>query len=160
VTPRAADWPRSRSSILVALLAALVSSSPGKALTRIENDHGGSLGRYLLRFAALRDSGERVVIDGTCSSACTLVAALIPKERVCVTERAMLGFHAAWVAQGRRAAVVSPEGTQALYEMYPPQIQKWIARHGGLGPQMIVLKGRELARFYRPCGPDSGMASQ
>ena len=150
---------RSTSGIFVALLA-LFFSCPGKALTRIENDSGGSLGKYLPRFAALRDSGDRVVIDGTCSSACTLVAALIPKERVCVTGRATLGFHAAWVGQGRRPVAISPEGTQALYEMYPPAIQKWIAHHGGLGPQMIVLKGRELARFYRPCGSDSGMISQ
>ena len=47
-------------------------------------------------FAAIRDSGERVVIDGNCFSACTLVTAIIPKERICVTERAVFGFHAGW----------------------------------------------------------------
>jgi hypothetical protein len=156
----AAGGLRSASCIFVALLAALFFSCPGNALTRIENDTGGSLGKYLLRFTAIRDSGDRVVIDGTCSSACTLVAALIPKERVCITARATLGFHAAWIGQGRRPRVISPKGSETLYEMYPPDIQKWIVRHGGLGPQMIVLKGRELERFYRPCGSDYGMISQ
>jgi hypothetical protein len=59
----------------------------------IRDDMGGSLGNYLIMFTRLRDSGERVIIDGNCFSACTLVT-IIPKERIYVTERAVLGFHA------------------------------------------------------------------
>ena len=36
----------------------------------------------------LRKSGQRVVIDGTCASACTLVLGVIPHDRICVTSRA------------------------------------------------------------------------
>ena len=39
-------------------------------------------------------SGEKVIIDGPCLSACTLVLSTVPSNRICVTKRAVLGFHA------------------------------------------------------------------
>lgn len=63
---------------------------------RILDDSGGRIGSYLNRYEALRKSGQRVVIDGTCASACTLLLGLIPHDRICVTPRAVLAFHAAW----------------------------------------------------------------
>src|SRR6266487_6640844 len=141
------------SSMLIGLLLSLVFAHSSYALTRIENDKGGSLGKYLLMFAAIRDSSERVVIDGSCFSACTLVTAMIPKDRVCITDRAMLGFHAGWIDDEEGNRATSVEGTQLLYQMYPPIIRRWITRHGGLGPNMIIMKGRELTRLYRSCSP-------
>jgi hypothetical protein len=138
-------------AILIGLLLSVTFVQSSYAMIRIEDDKGGSLGTYLLTFTAVRDSGERVMIDGTCSSACTLVTALIPRERICITERAMLGFHASWFEEETGNRVISAEGTRLLYEMYPPIIQKWIAHHGGLGSRMIVLKGRDLAAVYRFC---------
>jgi hypothetical protein len=38
---------------------------------------------------ALRDAGEQIVIDGTCSSACTLVLGIVPHDRICVTSNAV-----------------------------------------------------------------------
>ena len=138
--------------MLVGLLlpvAALVQ--PSNAMTRIAGDMGGPLGDYLFMFAAIRDSGERVMIDGSCFSACTLVTALIPRDKICITERAMLGFHAGWFENNAGERVTSPTGTRVLYEMYPPIIRNWIARQGGLGKHTIVLEGRELAAVYRYC---------
>ena len=91
------------------------------------------------------------MIDGSCFSACTLVTALIPKNRICITERAMLGFHAGWFENKSGERMISPTGTRVLYEMYPPIIRNWIARQGGLGQRTIVLEGRELAAIYRYC---------
>jgi hypothetical protein len=140
----------------VGLLLSLALMPASYAMTRIGEDKGGSLGEYLVMFATIRDSGERVVIDGTCSSACTLVTALIDPKRVCITERAALGFHATWSEDETGNRVMSTEGTQLLYAMYPPRIQRWIVRHGGLGPDIIVMKGRELARLYRFCDSAPG----
>src|SRR6266496_3113995 len=145
---------------LIGLLLSLDFVHSSFALTRIEDDKGGSLGKYLLMFAAIRDSGERVVIDGSCFSACTLVTVMIPKDRVCITERAALGFHAGWVDDLEGKRVISAEGTQLLYQMYPPMIRKWITRHGGLGANITVMKGRELASLYRACGPEYDVGSQ
>src|SRR5262245_14165176 len=140
------------------LLGAFVQSS--YAVTRIEDDKGGSLGKYLLMFAAIRDSGDRVVIDGSCFSACTLVAAMIPKDRICITERAVLGFHAGWVDDQTGKRVISVEGTQLLFQMYPADIRKWISQHGGLRRNIIVMKGRDLANMYRACGHEDDVGSQ
>jgi len=133
----------------ILLLVAFVRSS--HAMTRIDGDMDGPLGKYLLKFAAIRDSGERVMIDGTCFSACTLVTALIPRDRICITDRAMLGFHAGWFENESGERAISPIGTRVLYQMYPPVIRNWITRHGGLGQRTIILEGRELAAIYRYC---------
>jgi hypothetical protein len=75
---------------------------------------------------------------------------MIPKERICITERAALGFHATWIEQtGKR--VISTETTRLMYEMYPPTIRNWINKHGGLGARTIILTGRELAALYPFC---------
>ena len=141
-------WPSAAVGLLI-----LISVAPSaSATTRIGNDMGGPLGQYLLRFTRIRDSGERVIIDGNCHSACTLVT-IIPKERICVTRRAVLGFHAGWVDELNGERVTSTEGTRVLFELYPPAIRSWINEHGGLGTRTILLKGRELLGFYRLCEP-------
>ena len=66
------------------------------AVVRITNDRGGNIGAYWSRYMALRDAGEEIIIDGVCSSACTLVLGIVPHDRICVTQNAVLGFHAAW----------------------------------------------------------------
>ena len=38
-----------------------------------------------------------------------------------------------------------------MIQLYPPEIRNWIARHGGLKPTIITMRGRELAAFYKPC---------
>ena len=57
---------------------------------RIRMDYGGFLDQYKLKYAAIRDSGKRVIIDGVCNSACTLVLGIVPLNRICVTPRASL----------------------------------------------------------------------
>ncbi len=61
---------------------------------RVTRDLGGEVSSYIHKFESIRDSGERLVIDGPCLSACTLFTAIIPRDQVCVTRRAVLGFHA------------------------------------------------------------------
>lgn len=135
-------------------VATLGSVSSASAQFRIAEDRGGQIGPYLQQFAMVRDSGSRVVIDGTCLSACTLVLGTVPKDRICVTSRANLGFHAAWnMAPGGRS-VYSEEGTKLLWEVYPTQIRSWIRSKGGLTKNMIFLRGKELASMYAIC-PES-----
>jgi hypothetical protein len=135
---------------VLGLFLSLTVADLAFAVTRIRDDMGGSLGNYLLMFTRMRDSGERVIIDGNCFSACTLVT-IIPKERICVTQRAVLGFHAGWIDDQTRNRPTSAEGTSVLFELYPPALRRWITKHGGLGPRTILLKGRELMAFYRAC---------
>src|ERR1700733_5217551 len=69
--------------------------APVRSEVRILGSPGGQVGPFIDLFDQVRASGERVVIDGPCLSACTLVLSLVPHERICVTRRAILGFHAA-----------------------------------------------------------------
>jgi hypothetical protein len=44
-----------------------------------------------------------------------------------------------------------PVARLELMRFYPPEIRAWIDRHGGLTPQLITMRGRELAALYPPC---------
>jgi hypothetical protein len=136
--------------VLGAVLAAL-SVSSASAAVRITGDPGGQIGPYLEQLMALRDSGQQVIIDGPCLSACTLVLGIIPRERICVTRRARLGFHAAWHHGRNGRPITSRGGTQLLMAVYPEHVKSWLKRRGGLTRQMKYLSGRELARMYPAC---------
>jgi hypothetical protein len=146
-------------SALVVAAATLAGLSSASAQFRIAEDRGGQIGPYLQQFAMVRNSGERVIIDGNCLSACTLVLGTVPRDRICVTQRANLGFHAAWNMGPGGKAIFSPEGTRLLWDVYPSNVRQWINRKGGLTPQMIYLRGRELASMYAPCASPTRVAA-
>ncbi len=136
------------ASAFVAMLAA----GPASATVRISNDPGGEVIAYLHKYRALRQTGEKVVIDGPCLSACTLLTGVLPKSQVCVTRRAVLGFHAAsYYNDISRTLVPTRAGSRLVMRFYPSQIRNWINRNGGLTPRLIRLQGRELAAMYDTC---------
>lgn len=139
-------------ALLAATLLLLVTAAPSFAAVRIQSSPGGRIGDYLMLFAMVRQSGENVVIDGPCLSACTLVLSVVPANRICVTRRAILGFHAAWTPDRRGRPHTQAEATQLMMDIYPPRVREWINHRGGLTRTLLVLRGRELARFYRRCG--------
>ncbi|NEW88397.1 hypothetical protein DU475_14145 [Rhodopseudomonas sp. WA056] len=136
----------------VLLLAGVASS---QAMVRIADDRGGRIGTYVDKYQSLRSSGETVMIDGLCASACTIVLGAVPHDKICVTSRANLGFHAAWDLGSNGNAVTNAEATQMLYTMYPINIRRWISKRGGLTRHMIFLRGKQLMSMYRPCYMDA-----
>ena len=133
-------------------LLGLVCHCSGGADVRILSSSGGMVEDYLRTFAQLRRSGERIIIDGPCFSACTLVLSTIPKNRICVTRRAVLGFHAAqWVDSRSGRVSRAPEATRIVTQSYPPGVRAWIKKRGGLTGKPIYLRGRELGSLYRRC---------
>ncbi len=135
--------------LLGTILASGVTSA--SAAMRIAEDRGGQIGHYLQAYSMLRASGERVVIDGNCLSACTLVLGIVSPAKVCATPRARLGFHAAWMPDVDGRPITSPMGTQALWNIYPSSVRRWISRNGGLSRKMIFLQGRELGNIVASC---------
>jgi hypothetical protein len=117
----------------------------------IVSDRGGEVAQYLVEFTALARSRARVIIDGPCESACTLILGIIPSPRLCVTARAKFGFHAAWRFDEDGRAIGSPEGTQFLINTYPEPVRAWILKNGGLSSRMIYLSGNGLAAINRQC---------
>jgi hypothetical protein len=140
-----------RNVAMLSTVVMVLATSEASALTRIQDDPGGRIGQYVETFAAIRDSGERVMIDGACLSACTIVLGLVPRDRICVTDRALLGFHAAWMPGPQGRPVRSAIGTQTLWEVYPQHVRKWLVSKGGLKKKMIFLRGRELSAMYPEC---------
>jgi hypothetical protein len=140
-------------SLLTAAVAAatLISSPSARATIRLADDAGGLITAYQHRFTRARATGERIVIDGSCLSACTLAVGLVPREQICATPRAVLGFHAAWQPTPFGGRAVSGPATQHMMDIYPADLQGWITGHGGLTPHMIFLKGPELATIVPAC---------
>jgi hypothetical protein len=139
-------------AILAGAFASALITSAACAEVRVTNDPGGEITSYVAKFQNLRASGERLVIDGPCLSACTLFTAFLPRRQVCVTPRAVLGFHAAsYYDDTSRSLVPTRTGTRLVMRLYPPAIRSWIVRHGGLTPRIIALRGPELASLYDTC---------
>ncbi len=135
---------------LATLLWAFVAL-PAQAEVRILSSPGGEVGPFLDLFEKVRDSGERVVIDGPCLSACTLVLSIVPSDRICVTRRAVFGFHAARSIDRRGRIYAEPAASRLVLDAYPDPVRSWIIRRGGLTSHLLLLRGRELASIYRVC---------
>ncbi|QDW40940.1 hypothetical protein FFI89_029760 [Bradyrhizobium sp. KBS0727] len=143
-----------RMAVIKAVLVAsalFAAMAPARAEVRILASPGGQVAPFLALFDRVRESGERVVIDGPCLSACTLVLSTVPSNRICVTRRAVLGFHAARSIDRRGRLYAEPEASQAVLEAYPAAVRGWISHRGGLTSRLLLLRGRELAAIYPTC---------
>ena len=129
----------------------MAAATSAATTVRITDDRGGNIGDYWSRFTALRDAKEHVVIDGICSSACTMVLGIVPSDRICVTDNAKLGFHAAYRPGFLGSRIVNEPATRTLMSIYPDAIRQWVARNGGLGTETIYLSGPELFALFRKC---------
>src|SRR5690349_3098667 len=136
--------------VLLTLFACLLTR-PAEATVRIQDDMGGSLGSYYIKFATIRKSGQQVIIDGDCFSACTIVTGMVARQNICVTPRARLGFHAASAPNQTGMLAANSTATRVLYQLYPNYIRNWLRHNGGLNDQTIVLDGPALARMYHLC---------
>ena len=138
--------------VVVGLLC--LTSIPAAADLRITRDHGGEVDKYKAKYKRIRDTGERVIIDGICNSACTLVLGIVPRNKICVTPRASLGFHEAYTVVNWpiKQKMASASGTRDLMSYYPEPVLDWIERVGGLTPKMKHVKnGPDLWAMLLPC---------
>ncbi len=145
-------WQAALAGALASAALSFVGFAPAFAEVHIVNDPGGEVSEYVQKFHELSEAGERLVIDGPCLSACTLFTAFIPRDHVCVTRRAVLGFHAAsYFDDASRSLVPTRKGTALIMRLYPPEIRSWIERHGGLSPHILAMRGKELTALYDTC---------
>jgi hypothetical protein len=103
--------------------------------TFLGREQGGRIDQHIERWKALAASGEDVEIRGFCWSACTLVTAYIPKERLCFSQTATLAFHLARFPNGEP----SIEGSRWMFNAYPEDIRAWLRAKGGL--EKMPLEG-------------------
>jgi hypothetical protein len=136
------------------LLLPFLATTPARAVLRITSDHGGYVSEYKAKYERVRDRRERVIIDGICNSACTLVFGIVPLSRVCATPRASLGFHEAYYDKAFTFGIkiTSAEGTSDLMSYYPQPLKDWIRRNGGLTTEIKRIKnGVDLWKIVDPC---------
>jgi hypothetical protein len=127
-----------------AVLASLLLFAPSVAnaeTVQILDDRGGLVFAYQMQWAMLAPQRLNVRIAGPCVSACTILLGYIPRERICVSSKASLGFHLA-----------TPDFvTEDLLRAYPLDIRLWIAQHGGLTHQIIWLQAPDIYGYFRKC---------
>ena len=127
-----------------AVLASFLLFAPSLAnakTVQIIDDRGGLVIAYQMQWAMLAPQRVNVQIAGPCVSACTILLGYIPRERICVSSRASLGFHLA-----------TPDFvTEDLLRAYPLDIRLWIAQHGGLTHQIIWLQAPDIYGYFRKC---------
>jgi hypothetical protein len=130
----------------------------------IGTEPGGYILDHFERFEAIRRGTKRVVVDGICISACTLVLATIPPERLCVTPFAKFAFHSA-----TRGEEYSSEGTRISWNAYPEHVRAALRKRGwdgdpdlskpvkkgepaptGEHKALIYIDGTELAKACEP----------
>ena len=139
---------------VLALLFLTLAVAPARAVLHITQDRGGYVEEYKTKYKRIRDNGERVIIDGFCNSACTLVFGIVPMNKICVTPRASVGFHQAYYDKAFTFGikVTSLDGTSDLMSYYPQTVRDWIRRNGGLTTEMKKIKnGVELWKIVDPC---------
>lgn len=142
--------PSPSSTIVAAALAlatataAIAIATKARAEIIISNDRGGNVAAYQQRVEAARRSGEWVIIDGPCYSACTWWLTL-PAGQVCATKRAVFGFHAATNELG----IPDWRTNDALLKSLPPKVRYYVLKRGGLWLNTITVPGAQLARRCR-----------
>src|SRR5215472_9096404 len=119
-------------AIAVAAMLYVWALPAGHADTIIREDLGGILQKYDTKYRQIAAQGEKVVIDGDCASACTIILGIVPRENVCVTTRARFGFHL-WqypltAFMGKVIMVPLPGYRQSElnYLYYDTKIRDWI----------------------------------
>jgi hypothetical protein len=118
----------------------------------IDGELGGRLDLHWARYTAIGQLGNHIEILGACESACTMVMAAVPRERICFGKRARLSFHQARDANN----IAVPSSTQWMVDRYPSDIAGWIAHKGGVASMPLYtywhLPAPELwAMGYKRC---------
>src|SRR6476646_6753360 len=143
-----------RITSLVLLLLAVLVASPARADLHITRDHGGYVEEYKTKYQRISDRHERVIIDGICNSACTLVFGIVPMNKICVTPKASVGFHQAYYDKAFTFGikVTSMEGTYDLMSYYPETVRVCFCFNGTATTEMKKIKnGADLWKIVDPC---------
>lgn len=117
-----------------------VSTSTAETID-VNDNHGGSVANYNSRWAAAGARGASVRIVGPCQSACTVLLAHIPRDKICVTPQASFGFHLAKL----------PQATATLRAAYASDITSWIDARGGLTNDFKWMRAPDTYKYFKKC---------
>ena len=130
----------SRLLLSCAVLSLFASAASAETIN-VSDGHGGNVRAYEMRWAEIGARGANVRIVGPCQSACTVLLAYIPHDRICVTSGASLGIHTA----------KSAHGTGALWGALGSDIQAWVNARGGMTADFKWLGAPDIYKFFKRC---------
>ena len=107
-------------------------------------ERGGRIVDHWERWKALAAQGGEVEIRGPCWSACTLIMAHIPRERLCFDKHAELNFHLAMRPSGEP----SMEASRWMVDQYPEDIRDWSKTMGGVERMPLPSLNQPAQTFY------------
>ena len=115
-------------------------------------DVGGRMYEYDARWRKIAGDGGPVEVRGICRSACTLLVARVPRQRLCFSDYSSLHFHQARHDDGTPAL----KATRWMIYSYPADIRDWILTKGGPAAMPLrnywVLTAEKLWEMgYRKC---------
>jgi hypothetical protein len=122
-------------------MVAIAASAARAETVEINGDYGGVLVVYQAKWEKLAKEGAEVRISGPCVSACTALVGYFPRDKVCATPTASMGFHQAI------PAFVTPD----LWKNYPDDFRDWITKKGGLTYTLMWLQPPEIYKFIHQC---------
>ncbi len=112
------------------------------------HDPGGNITEHYFKYSQVNAEYDRVVIDGRCKSACTMVLGIVPLSKICIASSGYFMFHAAH----NRDRSFNPQLTQQMMAAYAPQVRDWVLRHHALDQvdPYTYLYPKDV-RFIRHC---------
>ena len=136
-------------AVFILVAAAYVAAHADPVNYRILYSPGGNLAQFRETAAELRKAKTPIIVDGPCYSACTV---LVDEDRaqVCITERAVFGYHQGTVVGWLSAQHGQTEDRTQV--PYSPDVAAWIEAHGGLPTaDVLMMRYPDASGFYRAC---------
>lgn len=129
-----------------------VQASVPRETVVIDTNWGGSIVEHYEKYSEYKRRNSLLVVDGVCISACTMISGVVPRENICVTERAIFGYHSAFVMT-TEGPKYSEMGTKLLWMILPEFVREKVRAAGWDGPSehpsLVFVQGTEL---YPLCG--------
>lgn len=140
------------SKLVVAASLFVSATVPATATLIIKQNPGGVVMRFYEAVESYRMRGEKIIVDGACYSACTLVLALARDSLVCATPRASFHFHRPYSGPPGTPGYDDDGGLSELWmtEM-PESVAEFIKSRGGLTHSWITLAGKEMQARVPMC---------
>jgi hypothetical protein len=122
---------------------------------------GGNVSEHVAYWQTVASEKADVEVRGPCMSACTLMMSYVPKDNICFSDNALLGFHmprrGQWKPGEDWSKLPAALDTAAIMvSSYPDDVEAWINAKGGFAQLPMEgfwkLRAPELwAMGYRRC---------
>lgn len=151
-----------RGMMTAAVAACSVAVAAGSAwadnVYTVRGEPGGNVAAHYYKYQQVAAQYDRVVIDGMCKSACTMLLGVVPLDRICITPRGYFMFHA---GHDRGNRMFNQRATQTMLAAYAPEVRDWVTRHHALDrvDPYTYLYARDVS-FIRHCGAGSAGMSR